>query len=334
MITGLLIFRDKIKKIYARAGVYISHVLRFVLAFLANYIIGREIGYNKLFASPFICVAVALICAFLPVNFIVVINTVFIIVHLFSLSIELAAISLCVIVVMYLLYFRFSPKTGYLLILTPLLFFLKVPYIIPMIAALTAGLTGIIPVVCGVFLYYLISFAAQYSTAISSLTADNALQNITFIFNNILTNKVMIIVAVAFALTIAVTYIIGHLSFPHSRLVAIGVGCVMDVVVHLVAFSMMSVSYDIVPLIVGHVIALVVAILMNFFIFTVDYSATEYVQFEDDDYYYYVKAVPKVSVTKREVKVKKINAAEAVEEELPVMENPETAIEENEEDGE
>ena len=31
-------------------------------------------------------------------------------------------------------------------------------------------------------------------------------------------------------------------------------------------------------------------------------------QFEDNDYYYYVKAVPKVSVTERDITVKKINS--------------------------
>jgi hypothetical protein len=40
----------------------------------------------------------------------------------------------------------------------------------------------------------------------------------------------------------------------------------------------------------------------------VDYSRTEYVQFEDDDYYYYVKAVPKLTVSAPDVKVQKINA--------------------------
>ena len=39
----------------------------------------------------------------------------------------------------------------------------------------------------------------------------------------------------------------------------------------------------------------------------VDYSATEYTQFEDDDYYYYVKAIPKIKVTATDVKVKHIN---------------------------
>ena len=49
------------------------------------------------------------------------------------------------------------------------------------------------------------------------------------------------------------------------------------------------------------------AFVLQFFVFNVDYSRTEYVQFEDDEYYYYVKAIPKVHITKREKTVKQIN---------------------------
>jgi len=41
--------------------------------------------------------------------------------------------------------------------------------------------------------------------------------------------------------------------------------------------------------------------------FSVDYERTEMVQFEDDEYYYYVKAVPKNLVAIPEKQVKKIN---------------------------
>ena len=43
-------------------------------------------------------------------------------------------------------------------------------------------------------------------------------------------------------------------------------------------------------------------------IFSVDYTRTEYTQFEDDDYYYYVKAVPKINVANADVRIKHINA--------------------------
>ena len=41
---------------------------------------------------------------------------------------------------------------------------------------------------------------------------------------------------------------------------------------------------------------------------SLDYSRVEHVQFEDDEYYYYVKAVPKASVPVEDKQVKQINA--------------------------
>ena len=48
--------------------------------------------------------------------------------------------------------------------------------------------------------------------------------------------------------------------------------------------------------------------------FAVDYTRTEYLQYEDDDYYYYVKAVPKALVATSERSIKKINGESAREE--------------------
>ena len=46
----------------------------------------------------------------------------------------------------------------------------------------------------------------------------------------------------------------------------------------------------------------------NILFFAVDFRRTEYVQYEDDEYYYYVKAVPKINVAGEDVRVKQINA--------------------------
>ena len=55
---------------------------------------------------------------------------------------------------------------------------------------------------------------------------------------------------------------------------------------------------------VGNVISLLIAFVIQFLFFNLDYSRTERLQFEDDEYYYYVKAVPKdvVSGTNKQVK--------------------------------
>jgi len=47
--------------------------------------------------------------------------------------------------------------------------------------------------------------------------------------------------------------------------------------------------------------------LIQFWIMAVDYSRTEYLQYEDDEYIYFVKAVPKITVTEPEIKLQEIN---------------------------
>lgn len=57
---------------------------------------------------------------------------------------------------------------------------------------------------------------------------------------------------------------------------------------------MFSAQIDIVSVFVGIVLSFVLAQIVRYFIFNMDYLRVENVQFEDEDYYYYVKAVPKM----------------------------------------
>ena len=49
-------------------------------------------------------------------------------------------------------------------------------------------------------------------------------------------------------------------------------------------------------LVIGNVVTLIVGLGMVFFARGFDYTRTEHVQFEDDEYYYYVTAVPKMHI--------------------------------------
>ena len=73
----------------------------------------------------------------------------------------------------------------------------------------------------------------------------------------------------------------------------------------------MGLQFSIPGIILGSILAVVVGIVLQFFVFHLDYEKTENLQFEDDDYYYYVKAVPKVSVEPPKRTVKRINSAQS-----------------------
>ena len=51
-------------------------------------------------------------------------------------------------------------------------------------------------------------------------------------------------------------------------------------------------------MVVSIVVCMLVAYMIQFFRLTLDYHGTRKLQFEDDEYYYYVTAVPKIKVDK------------------------------------
>ena len=78
-------------------------------------------------------------------------------------------------------------------------------------------------------------------------------------------------------------------------------------VVLLLGALLMDAEVSTIGIILGSIVSAGIAGIVEFIMFQMDYSRTETVQFEDDEYYYYVKAVPKVILTKPEKTVKKIN---------------------------
>ena len=119
----------------------------------------------------------------------------------------------------------------------------------------------------------------------------------------------MILTIVAFTATIIIVYLIRRLSVDYAWTIAIIAGALADVMILLVGDLIFDTNVSILGLIIGTIISGLLAKVIEFFAFHVDYSRTEKVQFEDDEYYYYVKAIPKVTVSAPSRTVKKINTA-------------------------
>ena len=123
-----------------------------------------------------------------------------------------------------------------------------------------------------------------------------------------LSNQTAVVMIVAFALSILVVYLVKRLSVDYSWYLAIAAGVIAQLAVIVMGDVMFSITVPMGALVIGMLISVLIALIYTFFAFSVDYSRTEYLQYEDDDYYYYVKAVPKIAVTAPDVKVQKINS--------------------------
>ena len=138
--------------------------------------------------------------------------------------------------------------------------------------------------------------------------------------DGIVQNWGMWITVIAFIVVILLVNLIRTRSFDYAWRIAIVAGGVVYVLVILAGGFYFGLNINVIAQIIYTVISVVIGLLLEFFVFGGDYSRTERLEYEDDEYYYYVKAVPKASVATSERSIKKINGDTAAAD-RPVPEN-------------
>lgn len=306
-MTALLELRENLKKIYSRNEAFILPVIKFLLSFIVLSIINSRLGYMTKLDNMAVVLIVSLMCSFLPTGFMVFFAMVFSLLHMYALSLETAAVGLVVFLLLYLLFLRFAAKEALVIVLTPILCMLKLPYVMPVAMGLIGTPASGVSVGCGVVVYYLIQAVINNATTINSMGAEEATAKLRLLIDGMLGNKAMLVTIAAFAITVIAVYLIRRMSIDHSWTIAMIAGVMIEVLILLVGDLMYDTNLSIVSALLGAVVTMLVCKVIEFFRFCLDYSRTEKVQFEDDEYYYYVKAVPKMTVAAPTNTVKKIN---------------------------
>jgi hypothetical protein len=169
--------------------------------------------------------------------------------------------------------------------------------------------TSVVSVGFGIVISYMIKYFSANTGKIAGEGVEETASQFQQVITDILGDKGMLVMIAAFAVTIILVYVIRRTSVDHSWKIAIVAGMVSIIVCTLIGDLVLETNMSIGGVIVGSFVSAVLMLVVEFFAFNVDYSRTEKVQFEDDEYYYYVKAVPKVTVSAPDRKVKRINRA-------------------------
>lgn len=306
-MTGLLEIREKIKSIYSKYEVFILPLVKFLLAFLVISSVNGQLGYMTRLDNVAIVLIAALMCSFLPAGAIILFAALFSLMHMYALSMEVALVGLCVYLLMFLLFFRFSPRDSLVVVLTPILCGMGVPYVMPVAMGLLGTPASAISVGCGVVVHFLLNAVTDNASTINTMDTQDVTGKLRLIIDAILNNQAMIVMVAAFAVTVLVVYLIRRMSVDYSWTIAMIAGVMVELVILLVGDLMYDTNLSVIQAVIGAAVTVLAAKLIEFFRFCVDYSRTEKVQFEDDEYYYYVKAVPKMSVAVPTKTVKHIN---------------------------
>lgn len=300
----LLVIREHLLKLYQNNARIIKPLCQFVAAVILFALINRRVGYDPALRPWYVIVVLSLISAVTPPAAVLLLVAAYTVLHIYYVSIILATVLTLVFAVIYYVYIRFAPLHGYLIMAVPVVFALRIPFVLPLTLGLFSTPLSILPMSCGVLFY----FSLESLTAVVSTATEDSLVLYNQVVQLIFSNREMYLTIAIFAVALITVYLIRNMEFDYAFEVSILAGALLNLILFLIANVLFDIHYQIPFLLLQTVICTLLAEAARFFKVFLNYSAVEHLQFEDDEYYYYVKAVPKVSIPKAEVKVKRFNA--------------------------
>lgn len=306
-MAALLMIKERIKEFYAGYHGVVTPAVKGMIAFFMLLAINDKIGYMAALDNFLVVLVLAAVSAFLPTTFTVFVGLAVILGHLMALSPEVALIALAVFGVMALLYLRFCSRDLILLVLVPLSFYFGLPYIMPLIVGVLGGPMAALTLACGIVVHFYIDYVSASALTIQGMSASDTMDKIRVGIDGIIKNDAMFLALISFVAATLVVYMLRRQAIDHSWSVAVFTGAMVNVVLNFLGILVFDNGPSVLGLLFGTIIAVPVAMVVAFLFMGLDYSRTERVQFEDEDYYYYVKAVPKMSIQTPSKTVKKIN---------------------------
>ena len=217
-----------------------------------------------------------------------------------SAHIELCAMGFMLQISLLLFYVRLAPKESWFIVFTLIGFHYKIPYIAPMFAGLYFPLTACVPITIGVYLQFLTprylsliqtSQTAGFDFVKYPQTMGDSVKSLIDILS---VDYSWVFTAFVFAMVLLIVYVVSHLTMDYSKELAVLFGsllsavglCLVRVITDEGSFSVIFYA----------ALSCVIMLAVTFFDMVLDYKKAERVEFSDDDNYYYVRVIPKLTV--------------------------------------
>ena len=267
-------------KYYGKYSKYVDKTVQFVLALLTFTFINQKVGFSDIASHPITTIVLAVICMLLPMPLTILLATVAVLLQLVTVSSAMTVLALVLFVIMYVFYFRFTPKHTLILLLVPIAFMLKVPILIPVLYGLVGGPICILPISMGTIIYYMMDFVSANSTLLQTAEETELINLISGYAHQLFTNPVLWCMIIALAITVLLVNGVRKMSIDYAWEIAIIAGILGNINVMAYGYIIMDVPLSYVELLIESLIVIVVALIVKFFVFSVDYTRTEYLQFE------------------------------------------------------
>ena len=293
MMAQIVYFKEWLIVFYKKHVDVVLPVLKLVFAFFTMCMFQEMFPYNMVINKPGIFLVLSAAQAFLPI----VSMDIFLGFVIFSIICSLAFV-------------RVDRKHAVILIVTAVMFYLKLEYLLPVLLGMIVGFGAILPAAAGVVVYFLSVYMTDVSTLLTTSSSSSFGMGLQRIVNLMLIDKKLLVFLITFSLIIFITTLLCHLFYERAWLFAIFIGHIAMILLLLFGRLIFELDYKIWRLFLEMILGIGCCYIYRFFRGIGDVSRIEKASFEDDEYFYYVKAVPKIKVTQKDRNVTDIKSGE------------------------
>ncbi|MCR4672509.1 MAG: hypothetical protein K5637_04665 [Lachnospiraceae bacterium] len=307
-MNTVLLIREKIIYIVREYENWFRIAGKLLVFYLFFKYMNGGLSYYKMLDTQALNTLLALVCSIAPTGLGVVIVAAVILVHLAHESVVIALAALVVMAILYLIFIHFASGEGevLLLVLVPVLIHYNLGLVIPVIAGVLFTPYAAVPCFVSAFMIGFIrasmGIIETYGSSLSvkSMDFNTVLEAASALFTDASFARAALFYGIVCAVAIVVVYIVSRFEFKYSWYIAIAAGAVAQIVAASAIDGRLGVDASQYGVVKGAILGALIAAVAQFFKCIVDYSRKESLQFEDDEYYYYVKAIPKYLVSGRE----------------------------------
>lgn len=305
----LLRLRGRVEAFYKNHIIISGYVLRLIFIIAVLLIYRPRMEYNELLSEVWFVLAFSVVAAFIPVRFLPLAVIAYTASQIITLSPGIGAFVLIVLAVLYLLYFRLNADYAMLLILLPALAMLRLPLLMVLVLALTTPFNSVFAVFAGNVMYYMIHYVDVNAAVFSGMTDVSEINMLGIMAYSFITYREFLYGTFTALVVFIITYYAKKININRSNDMAaiIGAG---TYIIFMVSFNLAFETITVLRLatiVIGSAASMVLALIAENIMLPLDFSRTEFLEFEDEEYYYYVRAVPKSNIGREVVSVKQIN---------------------------
>lgn len=296
--------RDAMRNFFFSNSSWLKIVGKGLIALCSFLIINHYFGYIEFLTDPLFAIILAIACAFIPMRAGGLVVIIYTFVQLTGLSGQVALVALILIVASYGISVFYGAKHIFNISYIPIAMQIQMPYPIVVGSALFGNMRDVTSVICGGIISFYLKTIRENASLFIEENSDITVVDV--IAQKMVANPLLYIYVTSLVVMFVAIILIRNLKISRSWLVALLVGIFAEMAIMLIGYVITGNISRVPVLLIANVVAFIVGFAMTYIFRDLDYERVERVQFEDDDYVYYVTAIPKIELAKEEKRVTRI----------------------------